>query len=98
MTLDEVRRRIEPEKAALQARGVSALYVFGSVSRGEAEPESDVDLFLDIEPGRSFSILDLVDVTGRLTETLGRPADLHLRPSLHWRIRDDVQAEAVRLF
>jgi hypothetical protein len=98
MTLDDVRRLIEPEKDALRARGVSALYVFGSVARGEAGPRSDIDFFFDLRPDIPFSLLDLVGVKDQLTGALGIEADVHMRNSLHWRIRDKVLGQAVRVF
>ncbi|HEX8166015.1 MAG TPA: nucleotidyltransferase domain-containing protein [Beijerinckiaceae bacterium] len=98
MTLDDVRRLIEPEKDALRAKGVSALYVFGSVARGEAGPGSDVDFFFDLQADAPFSLLDLVGVKDRLTGALGVEADIHMRDSLHWRIRDKVVGQAVRVF
>lgn len=98
MTLDDVRRLIEPEKDALRAKGVSALYVFGSVARGEARPGSDVDFFFDLDPRARFSILDLVGVKDQLSEAIEVEADVHMREGLHYWIRDQVIAEAVRLF
>jgi uncharacterized protein len=98
MTLDDVRRLIEPEKDALRAKGVAALYVFGSVARGEAGPESDIDFFFELEPEARFSLLDLVGVKDQLNDALGVAADVHLRNSLHWRIRDKVVAQAVQVF
>jgi hypothetical protein len=98
MTLDELRRRIEPERDALRAQGVGALYVFGSVARGEAGPDSDVDLFIDPAPDSRFSVLNLVAVQDRLSDRLGLPADVHTRNGLHYWIRDRILAEAVRLF
>jgi uncharacterized protein len=98
MTLDDVRRLIEPEKDALRAKGVAALYVFGSVARGEAGAGSDVDFFIDLEPDARFSIIDLVAVKDDLSERLGVAADLHTRNGLHWRIRDKVIGQAVRVF
>jgi predicted nucleotidyltransferase len=98
MTVDDVRRLIEPEKDALRAKGVAALYVFGSVARGEAGAGSDVDFFIDLEPDARFSIIDLVGVKDDLSERLGVAADLHTRSGLHWRIRDKVLSQAVRVF
>lgn len=98
MTLDDVRRLIEPEKEALRAKGVSALYVFGSVARGEAGPESDVDFFIDLAPDARFSIIDLVGVKDELSDALGVAADVHMRKGIHWRIRDQVIGQAVRVF
>src|SRR3954463_15866310 len=88
MTLDDVRRLIEPEKDALRAKGVAALYVFGSVARGEAVPGSDVDIFIDVAPDARFSIIDVVGVQGDLSERLGVAADLHTREGLHYWIKD----------
>jgi predicted nucleotidyltransferase len=98
MTLDDVRRLIEPEKDALRAKGVCALYVFGSVGRGEARPGSDVDFFFELRPDARFSLLDLVGVKEQLSNALGAEADVHMRDALHWRIRDKVVAQAVQVF
>jgi len=98
MTLDEVRRRIEPEKDALRTKGVSALYVFGSVARGEAGPGSDVDVLIDVDPAAKFSLLDLARIRRDLEARLGTPADVHLRRGIHYWIRERVLSEAVRLF
>lgn len=97
MTLDEVRRVIEREEGALRAKGVSAVYVFGSVARGEAGPESDVDVMIDIESGRRFSILDLVSLQEDLAHRLGVATDVHTRGGLHYWIRDQVLEGAVRV-
>jgi predicted nucleotidyltransferase len=48
--------------------------VFGSVARGEAHPESDVDLLVDMEAGRS--VLDLSELILDLEEMLGRRVDV----------------------
>lgn len=98
MTLDDVRRLIEPEKEALRAKGVAALYVFGSVARGEARPGSDVDLFVDLTPDAKFSLIDLVGIQQNLSDRFGVSADVTTRDGLHWRIRDKVVAQAVQVF
>jgi hypothetical protein len=97
MTIDDVRRLLEPDRDALRARGVEALYVFGSVARGEADDASDVDILLDVAPDIRFSIIDLVGLQLDLQDRLGRPADLHLRDGIHYWIRDQVLADAVQV-
>jgi predicted nucleotidyltransferase len=82
----------------LRAKGVQALYVFGSVARGEAGPGSDVHLLIKVEPAARFSLLDLVGVRHGLEARLGAPADVHLRDGIHYWIRERVPREAVRLF
>lgn len=58
--LESVRAAARALKPQLMGRGVSAVYVFGSVSRGEDGPDSDVDLALEVSLGWDrFSVLDL---------------------------------------
>ncbi len=97
MTLDDLRRLIEPEKDALHAKGVTALYLFGSVARGDATPSSDVDLIVDYDPNSSFNLFDLSSVHQRLSDRLGVNVDVVTRDGIHRRIRDRVLREAVRV-
>jgi len=69
--------------------------LFGSVSRGEAGSQSDVDILVDLEPGRS--LLDLGGLLMDLEDLLGRKVDVVTEQGLHWYIRDKVLKEAVRL-
>jgi hypothetical protein len=46
----------------LRERGISSAAVFGSVVRGQARPDSDVDVLVDIDPAAAFDLLDLVAV------------------------------------
>jgi predicted nucleotidyltransferase len=98
MTIDDVRRLIEPEKEALRAKGVAALYVFGSVARGEAEPGSDVDVLIDIEPGKRFHIIDLANVYNRLTKALGTEVDIVTSRSVKNALHERVLRDAVRVY
>ncbi|MEQ1707521.1 MAG: nucleotidyltransferase family protein [Terricaulis sp.] len=88
-------RRLEPE---LRQFGVASLYLFGSLARGEAESESDVDLFFERQPGRRLSLLDVIGIRHFLEDQLHSPVDLILRESLHPMLRGDIEAEAVAVF
>ena len=66
-------------EASLRQQGVSALYVFGSVARGDAGPASDVDLLFEIEPDRRFSLFDQARISRQLSEALHSKVDLVLR-------------------
>jgi predicted nucleotidyltransferase len=97
MTPDDVRRLVGPERDALQETGVTALYVFGSVARGDIAPDSDVDVIVDYDPSSSFDLIDLVGVQQRLAACLHAKVDVVTRNGLHRRIREDVLQEAVRV-
>jgi len=97
MTLDDVKRLIAPEVPVLHARGVTALYVFGSVAKGNAGPTSDVDFMIDFDPASGFNLFDLSGIHIRLSERLGVPVDVVTRDGIHRRIRDRVLREAVRV-
>ena len=96
MTLDDVRRLIQPDEDALRARGVTALYIFGSVARGVAKA-SDVDVIVDYDPNSNFSLFDLSAIHRQLSARLGVNVDVVTRNGIHRRIREDVLSEAVRV-
>ena len=76
-------------------RGARNVRIFGSAARGEADERSDVDVLVDMEPGRS--LLDMGGLLMDLRELLGRDVDVVTEPSLHWYIRDRILREAVPL-
>ena len=77
------------------AHGAYNVRVFGSVARDEAESGSDVDLLVDLEPGRS--LLDLGGLLSDLQTALGCEVDVATHAMLKDRMRDQVLCEAVLL-
>jgi uncharacterized protein len=55
-------------------------------------------VFVDIELGAKFSLLDLAGVHRILNEEIGRKVDVMTRESLHPKLRADIEREAVRVF
>ena len=75
--------------------GIRNIRVFGSSARGEAGPESDIDLLVEYVPGHGgFAFVDFCDAVEGL---LRRKVDVVTEKSLHPVIRDKVLAEAVPL-
>ncbi len=97
MSPDDVRRLIRPDRESLQASGVTALYVFGSIARGQAGRKSDVDVIVDYDPRSAFDLVALADVQQRLATRLAAKVDVVTRKGLHRRIRDQVLREAIRV-
>jgi putative addiction module CopG family antidote len=88
-------KSLEPE---LRARGITSAAVFGSVVRGEARPDSDVDVLVHVDPVGTFDLVDLVGVKNLLTDRLGRIVDVVEREALKPRIRDRILSEAETVF
>lgn len=80
---------------AARKRGVTNLRVFGSVAREETDPGSDIDLLVDLEPGRT--LLDLVAFQREVADLLDLPVDIATPDMLKDRIRDVVLDEALPL-
>jgi predicted nucleotidyltransferase len=54
---DRVIERLRASRSDLEARGIRRLALFGSFARGDGLTDSDVDVAVEIEPGRSFSLI-----------------------------------------
>ena len=72
--------------------GARNVRLFGSVARGDDRAESDIDLLVDMDPGRS--LLDLVGLGQKLEELLGRKVDVLTEGGVHPAIRERIASEA----
>jgi predicted nucleotidyltransferase len=97
MERDEAMRRLQQHEADLKRLGVEHLYMFGSTARGEANNDSDVDLFFDYQKGK-LGVYELMDVKEYAASILGRKTDIMTRDSLHKTLREAIEATAVRVF
>jgi uncharacterized protein len=98
MTRDQVLEALAGQKTALNARGAAATYLFGSAARDEATEASDIDLFIDVAPGRKFSLIDLAGIHRILSEAMPMRIDLTTREGLHPKLRAQIEREAIRVF
>ena len=75
--------------------GAYNVRIFGSVARGEADEQSDIDFLMNMEPGRS--LFDLCGLLSDLEDLLGCNVDVVTEDGLRDRIRDRVLKEAIAL-
>lgn len=74
---------------------VQSISVFGSIVRGEATPDSDIDILVDFKEGAD--LLDLMAVGNILEERLGRKVDVVSRNGLRKELKDRIEKEAVAI-
>ena len=96
MRIDELLKERRQEILRIAARhGAHNVRVFGSVARGEAGPDSDVDLLVEVGSDRTpFFPGGLI---ADLEELLGKKVQVVTQEGLHWYIRERVLEEAVPL-
>lgn len=95
MRIEELRNQRDEILRLATVHGATNVRVFGSVARGDAGDESDIDFLVDL--GRNRSLLDLGGLLEDLRELLCRPVDVVTERGLKTRIRSRVLGEAVLL-
>jgi predicted nucleotidyltransferase len=95
MTLDELRARRDEIDAIARRYGARDVRVFGSIVRADADLDSDIDLLVDLEPGRS--VMDLGGLLMDLREHLRCRVDVMTPAMLKPRVRDRALREATPL-
>ena len=88
---EDVFAALARQTSALKGFGVSHLALFGSVARGEARPDSDLDFVVDFDRKTFRNYMGLADFLERL---FGRRVDLVIRGSIKPLLRDRVLREA----
>jgi predicted nucleotidyltransferase len=96
VSLDTLRSERRDEILRLAERhGARDVRVFGSVARGEGNENSDLDLLVAWDPGRS--LLDHAALVADLQESLGMRVHIGTEKALHWYVRDRILREATPL-
>jgi predicted nucleotidyltransferase len=98
MKRHEAIAKLKAQADAIRALGATSLYLFGSVARDEASLTSDLDLFIDYDPTKKFSLVDLTGIKLFLEDELDTEVDLTTRNSLHARLKDRIENTAIRIF
>ena len=94
-TFNDVQAQSEQIKKIAATCGVDHIRVFGSVARGEALQNSDIDFLVHFN--NKSNLMDLVKLKYELEQLLHQHVDVVTEQGLHWYIRESVLREAREL-
>ncbi len=95
--LGNVMGKLRAHAETLMDRGITGLWVFGSIARGDARANSDIDLFAEFDPSARLSLVGLASLRAELSDLLGTSVDLVERSALRPAASETAERDAVRV-
>ena len=98
MNRADVIATLRAHETELRHRGVLHAALFGSVARGDARPDSDIDILIEIAPDARIDLFAYVGITQFLGDLFPNPVDVANQRKLHPLVRPGVERDAVYAF
>ena len=98
MDREQAIRTLKAHEAELRALGVQRLSLFGSLARGEARADSDVDLIVLLDPEQKIGLFRYAALAGRIEEILDTRVDLLSEPVRKPRLQKRIDQDRVHVF
>lgn len=98
LSRDDIIAQLRPLEAELRKRGITSLAIFGSRSRGDARPDSDLDVLVDINPDIEFSLFDLIRVQHLVQDTTGLETQATIRSDIDARFAQRIADDILKVF
>ena len=95
---DQLLAELRALRPVFEREGVAHMVLFGSRARGDHRPDSDVDLLIDVQPDRKFSLLDLIGVGHVVEDHIGLSGNALIRRDLKATLAERVGRDAVEVF
>ena len=98
LALTDVLRTLRGHEPELRNLGVSHAAVFGSIARGEANADSDIDVLVELDEDRPMGIFEYARLKLYINELLDGAADVVNRRTLKPLLRDNILHDAIHAF
>ena len=98
MNREDIIARLRENEAALRARGVKHAALFGSRARGDARPDSDTDIMVEIDPEARIGAWDYAGIKDFIAGLFEGPVDVVNRKVRKAYVRPDVTEDAIYAF
>ena len=98
MDRQEIIARLQKNEAALRARGVAHAALFGSRARGDARPDSDTDIMIEIDPSARIGVYEYVGLKEYIASLFDGPVDVVNRDGLKPYVKPAATADAIYAF
>ena len=97
MSRQDIIAKIRQNAEAIRALGAGSLYLYGSYARDDADPGSDVDVFVDRDPAKHFGFIELTELEFLLRDILDAEVDVSTRAGLHPAISRKIEQSAIKI-
>lgn len=89
---------LSENKAALQAIGLRRVSLFGSTARGDATPQSDIDLAVMLDEDAGIDLFRFAAMSEELSRLLGTKVDMVVEPARNPRMQAEIDRDRVRVY